>query len=294
MSTLLNINSLSPRDDNPRLFMEKEKLEDLRKLYKAYASGVSVVLPDPPIVRPVFRKKDDSIVQPFYEILRGHRRVTAAALEGVEYLPCRVVNLNDEEAYRFLLDDGEHVSLTTIELAHRAAEMERLGFSEEEINEHLGGVSIGRYLLVGSRIDPEKISDNPKLCDPPITIWYEAALLGQEHFDACLSAWDLGLWDLEECFRRFRKQDERDLPLDNKQKGLRLSVSPEGDRMNVIGRLDASLLTAGELAQIWERFKTEGDALVMEAIATGEFGGKYRKKKGKRYLSNINPDTLVS
>src|SRR5690606_37057614 len=86
---------------------------------------------------------------------------------------------------------------------------------------------------------------------PPITEWYEAAQFGDEHFMHCFKHWNMGLWDAKTCSREFRKRGQA-RPLDNAEKGLRLSV--DGTRLRIRGTLDLDLLSQDEVEEITASF----------------------------------------
>lgn len=271
------LSKIQPSKDQPRLFIEREGLSYLQDIYSKHKiSPGSVVLPDPPIVREL---------QPeVFECLAGHRRITAALDEGVYSLPCRVVHMSDKQAFEFVLQHNLGVEqLTTVEVAYRAAEMERLGYDDEAIREHLGDIALHRYLAVGKLVNPDLFNDRPKKCNPGITTWFEAALHGSEHFDICFQAWNNGLWDEYHCKRYFRKRGKV-LPLDNNEKGLRISVTKDGRKLKLRGTLDLDILTVGEVEDVIEAFQNEFNNACQRFRNTNSFG--------PRYVVNLNPDTL--
>lgn len=255
---------LAPSEHNIRLFIERESLEDLRKVYAAIREDTSsAVLPDAPLVR--FRGEDQLL-----ELLSGHRRVHAATDVGLTRLPCRVVTLSDEEAYRMIIRANQYEQITTVEIAYKAAEMDRLGFSQEEITETLGGkVGINRYLVVGRMVDPEAFTNAEKKCNPSITVWFEAAQHGKAHFDRCFLHWDAGVWDEQDCERQFRKRGKV-LPQENYAKGLRLTL--DGNVCRIRGTLSFEFHTLAEMEKFANDFV--GDFLVSVQMAKrlGTFG----------------------
>jgi hypothetical protein len=270
-----------PSKENVRLFVERESLDKLRSRYREWRSGHDVLLPDAPILR-VVRGQNKDLHAPELEILAGERRVTAAILEDLSGLDCRVVTMSDEEAYRFILDHNDVAGLTTAELAFRAAEMDRLGFSRKEISDALKGASPLRYIEVGTLINPEWFTDEPKLCDPTIVQWFEARQFGALHFESCFKNWNSGLWDAKQCAREFRRRG-KDLPLDNAEKGLRVTF--DSIRLVVRGQIDLSIMedeTAQRMLDVLAKMITEAkDRLTNE----GDFGD--------REVAVINPTTLV-
>jgi hypothetical protein len=270
--TLVDLAEVRPSDLNCRLFIDTEDLRDLVAIYEDYVAEKDVVLPDPPILRAVSEG---------YEILAGERRITAALMAGVIDLPCRIAEMDDEEAFRFQLAHNRNVRLTTVELAYRAAEMHRLGYSRKEIEAALPGLSYQRYVFVGGMIDRDWFTDNPKLCDPSITEWYEAAQLGRKHLKFCFYNWVSGEWDAETCAKQFRRRDDS-LPLDNTEKGFRVSYN--ANRLVVRGTLDLDLVdlnTAAEMLTVLGQSIETAKNLLLEA---GMFG--------PRLIELINPSTL--
>lgn len=274
------LSAISPSENNPRLYMDTESLEDLRDLYSRHNAGEKVVLPDPLLVR---WTPDGPTL---FELLSGERRTWAATDVGIRALPCRVVTMSDEEAYRFVLEANHRVDLTTVELAYRASQMDALGFSEQEISEALEGADPRRYIAVGKMIDPNDFTSAPKLCNPSITTWFEATCFGQSHFETCFQAWNSGVWDGEECEKHFRQRGVRQ-PLDNKQKGLRLSVSKDGREINVIGKIPLDMYDNHELLEVVNRFSLDLQATARQGLQDRTRGF------GKRFVKCYNPDTLA-
>src|SRR4051812_2933036 len=184
---LIHIACIAPSRANVRLFVERESLESMEAKYRAYQVDKDTVLPDPPVVR------FHSLQEPL-ELLAGHRRLTAATNAGLKSIPCRVVKMTDEEAYRFIREANNYETLTTVERAFAVAEMDRLGFTGDDIRETMGNIGIPRYLAVGRVVNPNWFSDLEKKCDPSITLWAYALHHGEPHFHYCFKQWDSGLW----------------------------------------------------------------------------------------------------
>lgn len=270
---LVPLSYVVPSSENVRLFVEREGLADLEAIYAAYDRGENVVLPDAPILRLVDGGK-------VLEVLAGERRITAARNVGLHCLYCRVVEMSDQEAYKFILAHNDVAGITTVELAFRAAEMERLGFSIDEIAEAVKG-SPHRYLTVGALVDPASFTDTAKLCNPSIVEWYEAALHGVEHFQTCFHYWNTGAWDEDTCSREFRKRGKA-LPIDNAEKGFRVTF--DNNRLVVRGQVDLDIMTedtAYHILQKLEQYLTLG---ARNAMDLGTFG--------PRIVVNLNPTTL--
>jgi hypothetical protein len=286
---LIPLALVNPSPENVRLFVERQSLEDLRLIYRAHKVGVEVMLPDAPILR--FKGFEEKKHQydgfytrervPVLEILAGERRITAATLEEVEALPCRVVTMTDEEAYRFILAHNDVAGLSTAELAYRAAEMDRLGFPHDEISAALKGASPGRYIAVGEMIDAEWFTDETKLCDPSIVEWFEAAQFGPTHLKACFKAWNAGLWDEKTCSKQFRQRGVA-LPLDNAERGLRVTYN--GNRLVVRGQIDLDYVD-----------EVTADQMLSELAAhVAKAQRRLRKDAdfGFREVVKINPNTV--
>lgn len=230
MLQLVPISLVRPSPDNVRLFIEEEELAPLVEMYNSGS-----YLPDAPIVRCTGVSKAGV---PILECLAGERRITAAALAGRDTMLVRSVQMQDRDAYDFILSHNDVKPLSVVELAYRAAEMERLGYSDLEIGELLRGKSIYRYLEVGRLIDASMLTNTPKLCDPGIIVWYEAAKLGAAHFRKCLKAWDLGQWTEQDCNREFRRRG-RVLPPDMAERGFRVTFNR--DRLILRGQVDLDI-----------------------------------------------------
>jgi hypothetical protein len=271
---------VTPKEDQPRRFIEKASLADLREVYRQYntaSNSSKVVLPDPPILR-------YDRAESFLEIIAGERRITAALEEDVVALPCRVVDMSASDAFLFAMRHNNVVSLTAPEKAYFAREMDLLGFSTEEISTELGDVAAYRYVTVGALLDADMFTDTAKLCDLPITVWYEAALHGEAHFKYCFEQWNNGLWDEATCRRRFRVAGS--LPVDTNEKGIRVSITHDGRRALIRGVLDLDLHSPDEIIKMVTRATTEYRAIALEGIANPATGF------GARTVRYFNPDTL--
>lgn len=240
------LRALDPSDENVRLFVERERLDTLVAIYRQWTADPSTILPDAPIVR--YRGPDRNL-----EILAGERRIEAARIAGLREVPCRVVTLDASRAYRFIVEHNHVAGLTTVELAFRAAEMDRLGFSEEEISEALQGASPYRYIDVGRLVSPALFTDATKLCDPSIVEWYEASRFGPEHFHRCFTAWDAGLWDAERCSREFRRRADT-LPIDPSERGVRVTYN--GNRLVIRGQVNLDYVTVDQAEEMLQDIVT--------------------------------------
>ena len=273
---------VQPSEENVRKFIERGDLSELRAIYRAMLQGEEVVMPDAPILRFMGWNTTTGRAVPTLHILAGERRLTAATLEGVESLPCRVVTMTDEEAFQFILAHNNVAGLTTAELAYRAAEMDRLGFSNEEISHALRGVSAGRYITVGQMIDPEWFTDEPKLCDPSIIQWFEAAQYGAKHFKECFAAWNSGLWNDKQCAQRFRRRGSA-LPLDNAERGFRVTF--DDNRLVVRGQVDLDITEEDVADQMIKELRSYLQIARGKALA-GDFG--------PRQVFIVNPTTIYA
>jgi hypothetical protein len=271
-----------PSPDNVRLIVEGEKLNRLVALYRKHMDRpeLQIVLPDAPVVRYRGPRGDGT---PRLECLAGERRLTAASLAGIRTMAVRSSEMTDEEAYQFIPAHNDVKPLTTIELAYRAAEMERLGFSDVQIAEGLGGIGVHRYLDVGRLIDPTRLTNTEKLCDPTITSWHEAFKLGEQHFLQCLRRWDAGEWNEHDCIREFRRKG-RVLPSDNAERGIR--VTKDRNRLILRGQVDLDIhdsATAEKMLAI----TIEHLEYARTQLSTGSTNFSARKE-----LVQINPLTV--
>lgn len=277
----VDLDWIAPSDNNHRRFIEREDTGRLFELYSAHARGESVVLPDPPVLR--YHSSDEPL-----ELLAGHRRVLTAVRAGVTSLPARVVQLDDAEAFRFIREANQWEGITTVEKAFDAWQMHLLGFTNDEILELMGSAaSLGRYLAVGQWIDPEWFTDRNKCgVDPSITVWFEATKHGREHFEHCFRHWDAGHWSEEECQKFFRRRGEA-LPLDNNEKGLRLTTSKDGRQLKIRGTLNLDYYSEEELLTIYERFVADLRLKVIESVKNYDSTGF-----GVRSVQLYNPETV--
>lgn len=277
---------IEPNPENVRLFIERVPLHALTTLYKRHAKGEDVILPDAPVVRYMGRRENGS---PRLVLLAGERRTTAAKGAGLNKMLVRVVRLSDDDAYRFILQHNNVAGLTTLEIAFRALEMERLGFDRDEISRELGGVALHRYLAVGACVNPDLFTDAEKLCNPSIVEWYEATEYGQDHFDWCFKNWNDGLWNEEQCTKHFRKRGEA-LPMDNAEKGFRVTFSR--DRLVVRGQADLNVVDNDTaIDMLYELEHQIREARWM--LTPHEVGDDHRVLDfGPRTVHLINPLTL--
>ena len=269
---------VEPCKDNIRRFIVQDEREfaSLVQRYTDYREARTNLLPDAPVLRYISKGKQ-------LEIRSGHRRVLAAQAAGLDALPQRVVTMTEEEAFHFVTDANSYVPITTIERALRAWEMYLMDFSQEEIGDRLG---VGtRYLAVGAAVDPTDFTDQPKLCDPSITAWYEALQWGEDHFRTCFKFWNAGVWNAAQCEREFRMTG-RALPQDNKQKGLRLSVSQDGRKLHVIGCIDLDMYEDHELEEVSRRFIEDFEVTAARGLEDRNGGF------GERIVRNYNPETI--
>lgn len=269
------IDWIVPNEENERLFIERESLENLEERYRAFLDDPNTILPDPCLVRYLGKTGR----RPLLELLGGERRTCAARDAGMTELPVRIVTVDDEEAYNLIMDLNDVVGLTTAEKSYRAAQMEALGFTSEEIGERVQGAP-HRYLAVGRMLQGKLFSDFKKLCDPSITEWFEATLHGQEHFDRCFMAWDAGLWDHEMCHKEFTRKGSA-LPSDNAAKGFRITA--DANRLVVRGTIDLSVLALEEAQMILDAVRDNLEDLNEYFRENGHFG--------PRTVSLINPLT---
>lgn len=271
---MVPLSRIQPSISNVRLFVERESLESLENTYRLYAKDPSTVLPDPPTVR-FFTQIGD------LELLAGHRRITAANNVGLTALPCRVVTMTEEEAYRYIRQANNYETLTTVEKAYAVAEMDRLGFSTDDIRDSLGSIGLPRYLTVGRMVHPDWFSDLEKKCDPSITLWSYALQHGPAHFQYCFRHWDAGLWDEDECSRYFKRVGQV-RPPESYQHGIIISVDKTGTIARLRGTLDLNAMTAEEL---WD---TVSD-FTEELITLMSLAGNHKNFGPKRVL-HFEPD----
>lgn len=272
---VIDLADVRPSASNCRLFLDMDELEPLLRLYQAHADGHPVLLPDPPILRP--------LPEGLWEILAGERRITAALMSGVLLLVCRIEVLSDDAAYHFLLAHNRTVGMTTAEMAFRAGEMHHLGYSFAEIEETMPDVRVSRYVAVGHMMDRDWFTDDAKLCDPSITEWYEAAHYGKRHFRRCFAHWVSGLWDAETCRKNFRKRGDV-LPLDTAERGFR--VSRNANRLLIRGTLDLDLVSLDEARLMITTLQQALGAARNTMLEHGMFG--------LRHVDLINPTTITA
>jgi hypothetical protein len=284
---------IEPSEENVRLFVARGGLGGLSRRYAAAAEGQDVILPDAPVLRFLGYREaraDDvawttltptGTAVPKLELLSGERRVTAATFALAPTIPARVATMSDREAFEFILEANEHEGLTTAELAIRAAEMDRLGYGEDEIKAALKGAEPYRYIAVGQLLDPAWFTDAPKLCDPSIVEWFDASRFGKKHLETCFRAWDAGEWDAKAVSKHFRLKG-RALPSDTAEKGTRVTFSE--NRLVLRGTVDLGVLDEDAALRILIETR---DALSEAIDLLDETGGF-----GPKSIRYFNPDTL--
>ena len=254
-----------PSSDNPRKFIESEDLDELEGIYlHSLSHPEDVILPDAPILRFLTFDNDG---YPLFECIAGERRITAAMNVGLTTLQCRTIECPPEFAYLFLLDHNNVAGLTTVERAVRAADMSRLGFSHTYIGKALGRVEAYRYIDVGGAIHFQ-FSDTKKLCDPTITDWHSAYLIGPNHVKKCFTAWDAGLWDEAQCRREFRLEGKQ-APTNIDQNGFR--VTRDLNKLIIRGRIDLDFHSIEEAVAILQSLQ-DSIALTRFDVHRGTFG----------------------
>lgn len=69
-----------------------------------------------------------------YEVLAGHRRLTAARKVGLDFVPCQVLELDDRQALVFLINSNlQRENLNLVQEAELVRELKGLGMDEEQI-----------------------------------------------------------------------------------------------------------------------------------------------------------------
>jgi DNA modification methylase len=102
---LLPISKLLPHPDNPRLFLREEVVNAICEQIKAKGGD--------------FEERHAPHVRTFngaYQIISGHQRTKGAEKAGLAKIPCIVVEMTDEEAFRELLLSNAQDDLKPLEI----------------------------------------------------------------------------------------------------------------------------------------------------------------------------------
>lgn len=269
---LIERERIIPHPQHPRRFFDATKAERLISAYKE----------NKPIDPLLVRIKDNDTV----ELLGGLRRLFAAEQAGCHEVPCRIENVDDEEAFRLLMRDNDNDELSTLERCAFAAEMHRLGFSRADVAYELGdNVQAERYIAVGYALEGLTFTNTPKLCDPSITLWYDLLKFGLPRFRYCFHKWEQGEWTSEQCAFHFRRASTT-LPLDNAEKGIRITISKGGQKLAVRGTLDLDIHNAVEIVIMLDE--------TIEALCRMRTNFENLGCFGVPETILLNPDTLVS
>jgi hypothetical protein len=102
---LVPISKLQPHPDNPRLFVREEVVNGISEQIKTRGFEERHA--------PNVRQIGDA---GFYQIVSGHQRIEAAKRAELEKIPCIVVELTDEEAFRELLLSNAQADLKPLEI----------------------------------------------------------------------------------------------------------------------------------------------------------------------------------
>ncbi|MGI5892020.1 MAG: ParB/RepB/Spo0J family partition protein [Bacillota bacterium] len=122
---LLPLSKIKANVDQPRKFFDEEKLLELAESLKQFG------LLQPIIV--VEKNKE-------YEIVAGERRWRAAAMAGLQEIPCIIRQLADEQITEFsLIENIQRENLNALEEAQTYKKMQELfGYTQEELAVKLG------------------------------------------------------------------------------------------------------------------------------------------------------------
>lgn len=122
----IKIDHISPRPEQPRMFIDHEKLLELVDSIKKH--GVV----QPVVVRPIGENK--------YQLIAGERRWRACQKLKKEYIPALIKNYNDFEASAIgLIENIQREDLNAVEEAQAYNRlMKDYGLTQEGIAQHLG------------------------------------------------------------------------------------------------------------------------------------------------------------
>lgn len=130
----LDINLIQPNPDQPRINFKKEELEELAESIKKNG-----------LLQPILVRKDGDV----YQIIAGERRWQACKLLGLEKVPVRIKEANDEESIILaLIENIQRSDLNPIEEAYGYRRMmERGKMTQSQIAQ---AVSKGRSTVANA------------------------------------------------------------------------------------------------------------------------------------------------
>lgn len=169
----LNIDRLEPNPFQMRKFFDEEKIQELAK--DIQQNGFFTRL----LVRPVPNEERPG----FYEIVFGERRLRAAKLAGVKFIPCDIAEFsNNEMIWINLTENLQREDLLPLEEARAfRIVLQHLHWTIDQLAEKLGvnkSYINDRLLILDVQNDVQRIADvNP---DVPLRALREVAKLSSE------------------------------------------------------------------------------------------------------------------
>lgn len=125
-STLLPINRVEPRKDQPRSYFDEAALNELADSISQHG-----------LIQPItVRRIDDG----FYQIIAGERRWRASRLAGLTEIPAHIIEADDHEAMELaLVENLQREDLNPIEEAagYRTL-IKQYGMTQEQVAQHVG------------------------------------------------------------------------------------------------------------------------------------------------------------
>lgn len=125
-STLLPINRVEPREDQPRSYFDEAALNELADSISQHG-----------LIQPItVRRIDDG----FYQIIAGERRWRASRIAGLTEIPAHIIEADDHEAMELaLVENLQREDLNPIEEAagYRTL-MKQYGMTQEQVAKRVG------------------------------------------------------------------------------------------------------------------------------------------------------------
>lgn len=121
----LNLNEIKPRENQPRKYFEKSKIEELAASIDNYG-----------IIQPIVVSKSNE----GYKIIAGERRYQAASVLKLDKIPCIVRDYNPNRISELaLIENIQRENLSSIEEASAIkALIDQYGYTHEDIAKKLG------------------------------------------------------------------------------------------------------------------------------------------------------------
>lgn len=140
----LNLNEIKPRENQPRKYFEKSKIEELATSIENYG-----------IIQPIVVSKSNQV----FKIIAGERRYQAALVLKLDKIPCIVRDYNPNRISELaLIENIQRENLSSIEEASAIkALIDQYGYTHDDIAKKLGKSRSHVTNLVGMLSLPKSV-----------------------------------------------------------------------------------------------------------------------------------------